>query len=106
MIDYGPLKVKSIVATASDFTGAPMFQVCVGLFTEKDHTLVATAISDEDGHVEIEHIKSGDYRLVAKSPGFGALNAKLRISRYASAKRLLLHMEAKGIDSTSYATLQ
>ena len=83
-----------------------MYRVCVGLFTEKDHTLVATALSDENGHVEINQIKSGNYRLGAVSPGFGVLNAKLKIAHRGSAKRLLLHMEVKGIDSTSYATLQ
>jgi hypothetical protein len=106
MIDYGLLKVRTIIATASDPTGALMSQVCVGLFTEKGHTLVATALSDEDGHVEMKQIRPGDYRLVAVSPGFVALNARLRVTTRGPARKLLLHMEVGRIDTASYATLQ
>ena len=106
MIDYGLLKVRTIIATASDPTGALMSQVCVGLFTEKGHPLVATALSDEDGHVEMKQIRPGDYRLVAVSPGFVALNARLRVTTRGPARKLLLHMEVGRIDTASYATLQ
>jgi hypothetical protein len=41
---------------------------CLGLFTEKDHRLVASAVADEEGHFKFHSVASGRYRLVVRDP--------------------------------------
>jgi hypothetical protein len=36
---------------------------CLGLFTEKDHRLVASAVADEEGHFRFKSIASGRYHV-------------------------------------------
>ena len=48
-IDYGPLALSQIAGIAKDQNGVVISQVTVGLFTEKEHGLLAIAQTDPDG---------------------------------------------------------
>jgi hypothetical protein len=45
-IDYGPLVVQDVKGTITDPQQVAVPKVCAGVFTEKDHKLVATTESD------------------------------------------------------------
>src|SRR5229473_6005194 len=64
--DYGPLRVTTVRGTTKDAQSIPIPKVCVGVFTEADHKLIAAAQTDESGHFELKGISRGEYRLVAR----------------------------------------
>jgi hypothetical protein len=106
-IDYGPLRVSVISGIAQDAEGGRIPDVCVGVFTEKEHRLVAMAHSDESGRFELKAVPVGKYRLVAKYEGFCPANARLRIGRLARRKKLLtVQVRPTGIDTCSYIELK
>jgi hypothetical protein len=80
---------------------------CLGLFTEKDHRLVASAVADEEGRFKFESVASGRYRLVVRDPQnlFCVANMPLRVvaSLRGTAKSLVIHMRPAGIDDCSYS---
>src|SRR6185369_9547339 len=45
-VDYGPLVVQEVKGTIVDPQQGPVPRVCVGLFTEKEHRVLATVQSD------------------------------------------------------------
>jgi hypothetical protein len=79
---------------------------CLGLFTEKDHRLVASAIADEEGHFKFKSVSSGRYRLVVRDPqnAFCLANMLLRVVQWprGTTKSLVIHMRPAGIDDCSY----
>jgi hypothetical protein len=79
---------------------------CLGLFTEKDHRLVATAVADEKGRFKFKSVASGRYRLVVRDPqnAFCLANMPLRIVAWprSTTKSLVIHMRPSGIDDCSY----
>ncbi len=79
---------------------------CLGLFTEKDHRLVASAVTDEDGHFRFNSIPAGRFRLVVRDPqnAFCLANMPLRVVAWprGTTKALVIHMRASGIDDCSY----
>ena len=80
--------------------------VCLGLFTEKDHRLVASAVADEEGRFKFGSIPSGRFRLVVRDPlnSFCLANMPLRVVKWPSGKTkpLFIHMRPAGIDDCSY----
>ena len=48
-IDYGPLLVQDVKGTITDPGQGAVSKVCVGIFTETDHRLVAAIESDAEG---------------------------------------------------------
>jgi Carboxypeptidase regulatory-like domain len=105
--DYGPLQVTAIRGIATDAEGVTIPKVCVGVFTETGHKLIATTETDESGHFELKNIAVGDYRLVAKYEGFSPANAKLRIEqRSRSKKPLAVQMRPAGLDTCSFVELK
>ncbi len=82
--DYGALRLSTVAGTAKDAQGVAIPSVCVGIFTESNHELVAAALADNKGRFELRNIPPGDYRLVAKSEGFCPANARIRIERAAA----------------------
>jgi hypothetical protein len=79
---------------------------CLGLFTEKDHRLVATAVADEEGRFKFKSVASGRYRLVVRDPqnAFCLANMPLHIVGWprGTTKSLVIHMRPSGIDDCSY----
>ena len=79
---------------------------CLGLFTEKDHRLVATAFADEEGRFKFGSIPSGRFRLVVRDPLnlFCLANMPLQVVKWprGKARPLVIHMRPAGIDDCSY----
>lgn len=103
-VDYGPLAIKHVRGKAIDPDGVPVADVCVGLFKESDHTLVAATATSKDGEFVLADPVPGNYRLVATYEAFGAANARVRIGRGRSG--VLLRMRPRAIDTTSYVELK
>lgn len=103
-IDPRPLRLKTIRGVAIDEQGAAIWNVCLGLFAEKDHKLIVSSRAGEDGRFALKDIPPGEYRLVAKSPGFCTANVPLRVGTPSSGSKteLVLHMNVTGIDKCSY----
>jgi len=99
-IDYGPLPVSQLRGKAVDLSGVPVPGVCVGLFKESDHSLIASTATSPNGEFTLKNSPRGEYRLVARYPAFGTANARVRIGR--GAKGATLRMRPRGIDKTSY----
>lgn len=91
--DYELSSLASIDGNAIDTQSGPVPTICIGLFRDSDHVLMATGQTDENGHFSIGKVRRGSYRLVAKGQGFCPANARIRIGRSASmGKHLLLQM--------------
>ena len=109
-IEYQPLSISTIAGVALDKDKVPVPVVCLGLFTESDHRLVASTVTDGKGNFEFSQVAPGRYRLVAKYNGFCPANISLRLVRRSSksqrrVERLVLHMQLAGVDSCSYGDL-
>jgi hypothetical protein len=106
-IDPKPLKLDRISGIAKDDQGVSIANVCIGLFSEKDHRLIASAETREDGRYTLGEIPPGRYRLVAKHPALCVANVPLLVGSqtHRSKKELVLHMKVGGVDSCSYGDL-
>jgi hypothetical protein len=98
-VDYGPLSLSELRGKAVDLSGDPIPGVCVGLFKESDHSLIASTTTSANGEFTLTKAPRGQYRLVARYPAFGTANARVRIGR--GAKGVMLRMRPSGIDTTS-----
>jgi hypothetical protein len=85
-IDYGPLIVQEVKGTITDPQQVAVPKVCVGIFTENDHKLIATTESDADGKFSLQTVPPGRYRL-SFSP---LLLSRRRISFSGVAAQLCL----------------
>ena len=102
-VDYGPMVLKQVRGLAKDRDGVPVPYVCVGVFNELDHQLVAAAQTDAKGTFVLKAIPDGNYRIVAKCEAFCSANARVRIkARSGNGKPLSIHFRASGIDTCSY----
>jgi|KBSMisStandDraft_5_1062788.scaffolds.fasta_scaffold1790381_1 hypothetical protein len=102
-IDGAQIQLLAIEGNARDGSSVAVPALCVGLFSDSDHRLIATTTTDADGHFSFRNIRRGDYRLVAQGQGFCAANARVRIrGSLRGRKPLFLHMQTRGIDSCSY----
>ena len=104
-VDYGPLKVAALQGIAKDSDGVVVPRVCIGIFTETEHKLIAATQTDSKGHFQLKGVPTGDYRLVAAYDGFSPANAKLRVERLSSGKLLAIQMRFAGVDSGSFIVL-
>lgn len=104
--DYGPLTVQNVEGTITDPSRGAVPKVCVGMFTEKDHKLVATTESDANGKFSLQSVPPGRYRLVVKADPLCAANVPLHVVKSQKQKQVLrVHMKPRGLDSCSYADL-
>ena len=102
-IDYGPLVVQDVKGTITDPQQVAVPKVCVGIFTEKGHKLIATTESDADGKFSLQSVPPGRYRLVVKADPLCAANVPLQVVKHQKKKHaLLVHMKPRGLDSCSY----
>ena len=67
-IDPKPLRMHIVHGTATAENGSVVPEMQLGLFAEKDHSLVATAKTGQNGEFSFARIPAGRYRLVAKHP--------------------------------------
>ncbi len=101
--DYGPLIVQNVRGVVTDPQEGTIPKMCVGIFTEKDHKLVATAETDANGHFALQSVSPGLYRLVVKADPLCAANVPLRVVKCQKKNKALhVHMKARGLDSCSY----
>lgn len=103
--------VRTISGRVIAEVGSPAKEVgpvpaCLGLFTEEDHRLIASAVADEKGRFRFRPISEGRYRLVVRDPqnAFCIANMPLRLARWRreKAKALVIHLRPSGIDDCSY----
>src|SRR5437763_7184819 len=105
-VDYGPLVVQNVKGTITDAQHVAVPKLCVGIFTENEHKLVATAESDADGKFSLQSLPLGRYRLVVKADPLCAANVPLQVVKRQKKKQVLhVHMKPRGLDSCSYANL-
>lgn len=105
-IDSPVFRIGMARGTASDPQGVAIPGLCVGIFTETEHKLVAANATNEKGAFEIKDVPPGDYRLVAQYAGFCPANVRIRVQpRSRGKKRLIVHMKPASIDSCSYGEL-
>jgi Carboxypeptidase regulatory-like domain len=104
--DYGPLVVQEVKGTIKDPQQVAVPKVCAGIFTEKEHKLVATTESDVDGKFSLQSVPPGRYRLVVKVDPLCAANVPIQVVKHQKKKQVLqVHMKPRGLDSCSYADL-
>jgi hypothetical protein len=102
-IDYGPLTIQELKGTVTDPQKAAMPKVCLAVFTEQGHKLVAVTETDGDGTFSFQSLPPGRYRLIAKAEPLCAANVPLRVVRRLTRKQVLLvHMEPRGLDTCSH----
>jgi hypothetical protein len=107
-IDPKPLKVSDVQGTAMAENGSVVPGMQLGLFAEKDHSLVAKAETGQNGEFRFTRIPAGRYRLVAKNPAYCTANVPIIVELSGhghSGKTLELHMKVGGIDICSFGTL-
>jgi hypothetical protein len=116
-VDPEPLSIRILSGKVFDQIGedpvqvhAPIPGACLGLFTETDHRLIASAPADDRGNFRFARVSPGQYRLVARDPQnvFCLANARVRIVDWPGGgalkrKHLVVHLRPAGIDSCSYA---
>src|SRR5580704_17344807 len=66
-VEPKPFRLKTIRGVAIDEEGVSVWNLCLGLFTEKDRKLIVGIRAGEDGRFALKDIPPGEYRLVAKS---------------------------------------
>lgn len=102
-IDYGPLIVQEARGTITDPQQGVIPKVCVGIFTEKGHKLLATTESDANGMFSLQSVPPGRYRLVVKADPLCSANVPLKVVKSQKKKQVLrMHMKPRGLDSCSY----
>lgn len=116
-VNPGPLSVSNasgrVIVEVGELGGSareigPVTEACLGLFTEKEHQLLATAVVDGEGRFAFDAVPEGKYRLVVRAGPLCVANVPLRIIRGkrgkgGNGKQIVVHMRPAGIDSCSYA---
>jgi hypothetical protein len=101
--DPAPLKLREVDGVVRGLGGDVMSRASVSLFTEQGHELVASAMSDKDGKFRFNKVDKGLYRVVVKVPGLCPANVPIMVeSSLLAARKLIITMQAKDIDTCSY----
>jgi hypothetical protein len=88
-VDPIPLSISlvsgGVIVETGDPGGAtsessPITEACLGLFTEKEHRLVATAVVDNKSRFTFDTVPSGNYRLVVRAGPLCVANVPLRVA--------------------------
>lgn len=107
-VDPSPLTLATVSGTVEDNDKVPIPDVCLGLFTEGEHKLIARTSTKEDGYFDFGTVSPGRYRLVARYDSFCTSNTPLLVARKATKKsrgqkRIVVHMMPAAIDRCSYS---
>lgn len=109
--DPKPSTVTRISGRAISEVGHPAREigpvsVCLGLFTEEDHSLVASAVADDEGRFKFDKLPTGRFRLVVRDPlnVYCPANIPLEVVKKGRGKerQLVIHMRPARIDECSY----
>jgi hypothetical protein len=101
--DPAPLKLREVAGKVHGLGGDAMPRATVSLFTELEHALVATVMTDRDGKFRFTKVDKGLYRVVAKVEGLCPANIPIKVESSLIAHRELeITMQPKDIDRCSY----
>ena len=103
-VDPAPLKLDGLSGKVEGLGGEPMPRAVVSLFTEQaPHTLIASVNSASDGKFKFAKLEKGLYRVIARVDGLCTANIPVKIeSSLLAARRLIITMRPKDIDTCSY----
>jgi hypothetical protein len=110
-VDPERSSVRDISGRVIAEVGSPAKEIgsvpaCLGLFTEKEHRLVASVVANDEGYFKFNSIPPGKYRLIVRDPqnAFCVANMPLRVVRgpRGTGKTLVIHMRPVWIDDCSY----
>jgi hypothetical protein len=109
-IDPPPLSVRVVSGRVIAQDGMSVPNACLGLFTERDHHLIASIVADDDGNFRFRNVPSGRYRLVVRDEygGFCTANTKINVvgwprGGFRKRKQIIVHLRPSAIDTCSYA---
>ncbi len=109
-VDPNEISLDRVAGQAVDSKGVVVPEICIGLFADKDHRLVAQVETDSEGRFAFKEVPEGRYRLVARVPEYDYLcpvNARVRVKKAETKKQsLLLHLVPPSIDQCSWADVQ
>jgi hypothetical protein len=101
--DPAPLKLREVGGRVRGLGGEAMPMATVSLFTELEHALVATVMTDRDGKFRFTKVDKGLYRVVARVEGLCPANIPIKVESSLIAHRdLEITMQPKDIDRCSY----
>ncbi|HEY5054606.1 MAG TPA: carboxypeptidase-like regulatory domain-containing protein [Acidobacteriaceae bacterium] len=101
--DPAPLNLRELQGTVVGLGGEAMPRAQVTLFTEADHSPVATVTSDREGKFRFDKVEKGFYRVLARVEGLCPANVPVKLESSLFAKRkLIITMRPKGLDTCSY----
>ena len=101
-LGYKPVSVRVVSGQVLDESEAEMPQVCLGLFTEQNHNLVASAVTDDEGRFQFGGIPAGKYRLVVRVSGFYVADVPVRVlngsrGRAKRSKPIIVYMQLPSV---------
>ena len=107
-VDPPAIMLREASGIAVDKEGVVVPGVCVAAFTEKEHSLVSTIMTDQGGKFRFDKLPKGDYRLVVKYAGFCTANVPLKLDPQSSqktrqSKQLVVQLRLGGYDECSFA---
>jgi len=79
-VDPKPVKLAMPHGTVQGMSGQALAQAHIGVFTEREHRLVATVATNDSGLYSLPQLPPGRYRLVAEEPDFCPANVPIRIT--------------------------
>jgi hypothetical protein len=103
MVDYSVI-VRAIRGVIVDSSGAPAYKGCVTLFASDRSTLLRSAVANDNGKFELQHVKPGTYWLLVQDGqrAFCPSSTHVKLKRSARRSKLLVHLIPGGIDTCSY----
>jgi hypothetical protein len=101
--DPAPLKMRGVEGKVHGLGGDAMARATVSLFTELEHALVATVVTDRDGKFRFAKVDKGLYRVVARVEGLCPANIPIKVeSSLVAHREIEITMQPKDIDRCSY----
>ena len=112
LVETGPMVLQRVsgvvLIRAGDKTiaASQLHGACLSLFTADSHKFIASAPVDRRGHFEFGTVPPGDYRLVARAPGFCTGNGPVRVKipkvRHKD-RSIIVYFQVLGYDTCTTA---
>jgi Carboxypeptidase regulatory-like domain len=100
--DPAPLKLDELSGKVVGLGGDAMPRVTISLFTEQEHTLLSTVVTDNEGKFKLDKVPHGLYRVVATVAGLCPANIPVKLESSLIRHKLEITMRPKGLDTCSY----